>query len=55
MFEILNPVLRILAVVSTLFEQVASADVLTNLLEKGTMRVGVSLFIPKPCRTNPVH
>ena len=46
MFEILNPLLRILAVVLTLFVQVASADVLTNILEKGSMRVGVALFTP---------
>lgn len=46
MLEILRPVLRILAVVLTLFVQVASADVLTDILEKRTMRVGVALFVP---------
>jgi polar amino acid transport system substrate-binding protein len=46
MFEILKPVPRILAVLLTFFVQAASADVLNNILEKGTMRVGVALFTP---------
>jgi polar amino acid transport system substrate-binding protein len=46
MFEILKPVPRILAVLLTFFVQAASADVLDNILEKGTMRVGVALFTP---------
>jgi len=46
MFEILKPALRILTVLTTLFVQVASADVLTDILEKGPMRVGVALFVP---------
>ena len=46
MFEILKSIPRILAVLLTLFVQVASADVLNNILEKGTLRVGVALFTP---------
>ena len=46
MFEILKSFLCSSVVVLMLFSGIASADVLSNILEKGTIRVGVSLFLP---------
>ena len=46
MFKFLKPVFHAAIIFLMFFSQLASADVLDKILEKGKIRVGVSLFVP---------